>query len=208
MLKIIKNTIKYKYCHLRHKEDENNYFIIVLNELNNLIYSKLSNIPLNDKYDLYQEICLKIKKVLLSFKINKYSKDLEKIEKIKMKYNLNKLTSYEYNLYVNQLQFCKYVSVLINNHIFDYYRKKNRKRKIIITNIKSTHNKYKNIIIELINCNKNKEDIKIKKMINFLKEFIDDDKLLTEREVASKLLISQQAVHKRKKNYLNKLLQK
>ena len=40
MLKIIKNAIKYKYCHLRHKDDENNYFIIVINEFNNLIYTK------------------------------------------------------------------------------------------------------------------------------------------------------------------------
>lgn len=202
MLKIIKNAIKYKYCHLRHKDDENNYFIIVINEFNNLIYSKLSNIPLNDKKDLYQEICLKIKKVLLSFKINRYIQTEENIKKMK-----NNITYYEYILFINQLQLCKYITKLIDNHIIDYFRKKHKKRIVQIKDINNKHNKYKSIIVELINRNEFKEDKKTKKMINFLKLFIEDDKLLTEKEVSNKLFISQQAVHKRKKCYLNKLLQ-
>ena len=60
------------------------------------------------------------------------------------------------------------------------------------------------ILIYLSTSNVSLKDIFLKKDYEFLFNFIENDTLLTEQEVAKKLGITQQAVNKRKKKICKK----
>ena len=201
MLKIIKSCIKFKYYKKHHLCFNDELLIEILNNFKNKINKEILKVRINDREDIYQEIYMKIEKIILNFEIKKH--------KVNKRILIDNNTSYyKYMLYINQLELCKYINKSIENLVIDYKRK--IYKKIVLKENNHANNYYHNkvkFLKELIN-NINDENYKTRKMISFLKLFIQDDNYVTEKEVAIKLGVSQQAINKRKNRYINKLLKK
>lgn len=201
MLKLIKSCIKFKYYKKHHFCFKDELLIEILNNFKNKINKEILKVRINDREDIYQEIYMKIEKIILNFEIKKHE--------INKRILIDNNTSYyKYMLYINQLELCKYINKSIENLVIDYKRK--IYKKIVLKENNHANNYYHNkvrFLKELIN-NINDENYKTRKMISFLKLFIQDDNYVTEKEVAIKLGVSQQAINKRKNRYINKLLKK
>ena len=193
MNKLIKNIIKYQ------QTKENDTFNKIIKDINNIINKHLKNLEKNNKDDLKQEILMSIFKVVNNFKIKTLNADLSYIDNFKEKYKNE--TNYnfeeEYNLFCNENQFRKYIDLLCKNKVIDFIRKEKQENIISL-------NKLVDENTELLELIKEKEikDIKIlysSKDLEFLNNFIEENRILTQKEVAKKLCVSQQAVSKKLK---------
>ena len=193
MNKLIKNIIKYQ------QTKENDTFNKIIKDINYIINKHLKNLEKNNKDDLKQEILMSIFKVVKNFKIKTLNADLSYIDNFKEKYKNE--TNYnfeeEYNLFCNENQFRKYIDLLCKNKVIDFIRKEKQENIISL-------NKLVDENTELLELIKEKEikDIKIlysSKDLEFLNNFIEENRILTQKEVAKKLCVSQQAVSKKLK---------
>ena len=187
MNKLIKDIEKYQ------KENKEVYFLKIYNRLDKIISYKLQLVK--DKEDVKQLIYLNIILFIRKFKIkeietkNNYDKFIKEIKDKNC--NLKK----EFKYYCNEKQFLKYFNKIIDTTIKKYYR----------DNKKYTNNLSINDNIDISSTsNVSLEDIFLKKDYEFLSNFIENDTLLTEQEVAKKLGVTQQAINKHKKKIYKK----
>lgn len=115
----------------------------------------------------------------------------------------------EFYNFCNENQFRKYINVISNNKTIDFYRKYKialEKEKISLNIVYDNNEEYiDKIIDEKKQNNRESNYVSInEKDVQFLKLFYDDNKKLTEREVAKKIGVTQQAVSKRLKRIINK----
>lgn len=191
MNKLIKNIIKYQ------QTKENDTFNKIIKDINYIINKNLKNLDKEYKDDLKQEILMSIFKVVNNFKIKTLNTDLSYIDNFKEKYK--NVTNYnmeeEYNLFCNENQFRKYIEVLCKNEVIDFIRKEKHENVISLNNLVDE----KNELLDMIKDEKIKEkEITFSsKNLEFLNHFIENDRILTQKEVAKKLGISQQAVSKK-----------
>ena len=170
------------------KDREDECFEQIILKLENVINKGLANVSQNDFEDLRQNILMKVHKVILNFNI--LINDESDVSKI-------------------CAQFLKYISMAIQSVRNKFY-----------------NNTY-NFNNELVKLNKiNPEGEELNELIsdksyedecnyflpklsdeenNFLNLFIQGNVVLTEKEVANKLGLTQQAVHKRKKKIIEKI---
>lgn len=109
---------------------------------------------------------------------------------------------YEYELFCNEIQLFRYMNKKLKCVCCDFLRK-NRKLETIRLDETDDSNEYMADISEMKNACIDVLDLTDVE-IQFLKSFIQKGTLLTEKEVAKKLGITQQAVHKRKKKIIEK----
>lgn len=191
MNKLIKSIIKYQQT----KDDDT--FNKIIKDINYIINKNLKKLDKEYKDDLKQEILMSIFKVVNNFKIKTLNTDLSYIDNFKEKYK--NVTNYnmeeEYNLFCNENQFRKYIEVLCKNKVIDFIRKEKHENVISLNNLVDE----KNELIDMIKDEKIKEkEITFSsKNLEFLNHFIENDRILTQKEVAKKLGISQQAVSKK-----------
>ena len=138
-------------------------------------------------------------KVVNNFKIKTLNADLSYIDNFKEKYKneINYNFEEEYNLFCNENQFRKYINLLCKNKVIDFIRKEKQENIISLNSLVNENTE----LLELIK-EKEIKDIKIQyssKDLEFLNNFIEDNRILTQKEVAKKLGISQQAVSKKLK---------
>ena len=187
MNELIKDIEKYQ------KENKNVYFLKIYNRLDKIISYKIQLVK--DKEDVKQLIYLNIILFIRKFKIKEIeTKDnYDKFIKENKEKNCNLKNEFKY--YCNEKQFLKYFNKIIDTTIKKYYR----------DNKKHTNNLSINDNIDISSTsNVSLKDIFLKKDYEFLFNFIENDTLLTEQEVAKKLGITQQAVNKRKKKIWKK----
>ncbi len=187
MNELIKDIEKYQ------KENKNVYFLKIYNRLDKIISYKIQLVK--DKEDVKQLIYLNIILFIRKFKIKEIeTKDnYDKFIKENKEKNCNLKNEFKY--YCNEKQFLKYFNKIIDTTIKKYYR----------DNKKHTNNLSINDNIDISSTsNVSLKDIFLKKDYEFLFNFIENDTLLTEQEVAKKLGITQQAVNKRKKKICKK----
>ncbi len=152
-------------------------FELIINEFKNLIKKYVNKVEEKDREDIKQEILMKIHKICLSFNI---------IDNI--------------SLEENGKQFTKYIEKTIINVYYDYLRNRMRKNKIVNITEKNKKPKKQKINLEyLISKGISNKDIE------FLKLYYKDTKILTDKEVAKILNVSQQAVNKRKLRIYRKI---
>ncbi len=201
MLKLIINKLKYQNEYEQTSIKNTYLFEKIIKILDELIIKKLRKRKVEDE-DIYQDIVIKIEKVMLKFVFKNHNCHIKNIL-FMINYEENTLLLfYIYNLYINELELYKFINKTIDNHINDYFRSRKIRQKV---NTNLLKNKDDNIILLLVNKYKYSHDPKIIKMITFLQNFILKDKTRTEKEVGIILGISQQAVNKRKKKYIDKL---
>lgn len=193
MNKLIKSIIKYQQT----KDDDT--FNKIIKDINYIINKNLKKLDKEYKDDLKQEILMSIFKVVNNFKIKTLNTDLSYIDNFKEKYK--NLTNYnmeeEYNLFCNENQFRKYIDILCKNKVIDFIRKEKHENVISLNNLVDENNE----LLDMIKDEKikEKEIIFSSKNLEFLNHFIENDRILTQKEVAKKLGISQQAVSKKLK---------
>lgn len=191
MNKLIKNIIKYQ------QTKENDTFNKIIKDINYIINKNLKKLDKEYKDDLKQEILMSIFKVVNNFKIKTLNTDILYIDNFKEKYK--NVTNYnmeeEYNLFCNENQFRKYIDILCKNKVIDFIRKEKHENVISLNNLVDE----KNELLDMIKDEKIKEkEITFSsKNLEFLNHFIENDRILTQKEVAKKLGISQQAVSKK-----------
>lgn len=201
MLKLIINKLKYQNEYEQTSIKNTYLFEEIIKILDELIIKKLRKREVEDE-DIYQDIVIKIEKVMLKFVFKNHNCHIKHIL-FMINYEENTLLLfYIYNLYINELELYKFINKTIDNHINDYFRSRKIRKK---ENTNFLKNKDDNIILLLVNKYKYSHDPKIIKMITFLQNFILKDQTRTEKEVGIILGISQQAVNKRKKKYIDKL---
>lgn len=197
MNKLIKSIIKYQQT----KDDDT--FNKIIKDINYIINKNLKKLDKEYKDDLKQEILMSIFKVVNNFKIKTLNTDLSYIDNFKEKYK--NVTNYnmeeEYNLFCNENQFRKYIDILCKNKVIDFIRKEKHENVISLNNLVDE----KNELLDMIKDEKIKEkEITFSsKNLEFLSNFIENDRILTQKEVAKKLGISQQAVSKKIKKIKN-----
>lgn len=202
MNKLIKNIIKYQ------QTKENDTFNKIIKDINYIINKHLKKLEKNNKDDLKQEILMSIFKVVNNFKIKTLNADLSYIDNFKEKYKNE--TNYnfeeEYNLFCNENQFRKYIDLLCKNKVIDFIRKEKQENIISLNRLVDENTE----LLELIK-EKEIKDIKIlysSKDLEFLNNFIEENRILTQKEVAKKLGTSQQVIsykiNKIKKKLKNK----
>lgn len=193
MNKLIKSIIKYQQT----KDDDT--FNKIIKDINYIINKNLKKLDKEYKDDLKQEILMSIFKVVNNFKIKTLNTDLSYIDNFKEKYK--NLTNYnmeeEYNLFCNENQFRKYIDILCKNKVIDFIRKEKHENVISLNNLVDENNE----LLDMIKDEKIKEkEITFSsKNLEFLNHFIENDRILTQKEVAKKLGISQQTVSKKLK---------
>jgi len=144
----------------------------------------------------------------ISWFIEKYGKNLFCDAFINQE-NLN-VFLYEFELFCNENQFIRYIDLAFNK-TRAYYKRKNKtddNRQVLSLNtsisdgteLLDTIKELSRVIINQIDTSKltNKE-------IEFLECFIENNRMITEKEVALKRGVSQQAVHSMFKRISNKL---
>ena len=197
MNKLIKSIIKYQ------QTKENDTFNKIIKDINYIINKNLKKLDKEYKDDLKQEILMSIFKVVNNFKIKTLNTDLSYIDNFKEKYK--NVTNYnmeeEYNLFCNENQFRKYIEVLCKNKVIDFIRKEKHENVISLNNLVDEKNELLDIIKD--EKIKEKEITFSSKNLEFLNHFIENDRILTQKEVAKKLGISQQAVSKKIKKIKN-----
>lgn len=142
-----------------------------------MIKKYVNKVEEKDREDIEQEILMKIYKICINFKI---------IDNIPLE--------------ENGKQFTKYIEKTIINVYYDYLRKRMRKKKTIEKTEKIKKSKKQKINLEyLISKGISNKDIE------FLKLYYKDAKILTDKEVAKILNVSQQAVNKRRLRIYRKI---
>lgn len=210
MNKLIKNIIKYQ------ESKEEYLFNNIIKDINYIIKKHLNKVDSNYKEDIYQEILMSIYKVINKFKIKTLNNDLTYlnnfIDKYQIKNNLQIDLLYEYNLFCNENQFRKYIDKTCLFIKCKYIRDNEKHLNKVSLNTIVEEN------IELIDLVKDNqklfaninvlEDILKKEEIDFISSFIEGGRILTQKEVASKLGISQQLVSYRFNKIKKKLINK
>lgn len=188
MNKLIKNIIKYQ------QTKDNDTFNKIIKDINYIINKNLKKIEKKHKDDLKQEILMSIFKVVNNFKIKTLNTDLSYIDNFKEKYKheTNYNLEEEYNLFCNENQFRRYIEVLCKNKVIDFIRKEKHENVISLNNLVDENNE----LLDMIKDEeiKEKEITYSSKDLEFLNHFIEDDRILTQKEVGEKLGISQQVV--------------
>ena len=197
MFDIIKKVIKYQ------ETCDEQIFESIINDFDLLIKKYVNIVNKKDQEDIHQELLMKLFKIVKHFKIKNYQVDDIYYKNFRNTIKDKSESHLEYVLFCNQNQFLKYLKVTFQNTINSYFRK--QQENIIFDTIDDIdqiedyngfmQQNFKNTIEETSLSLKDKE---------FLSLFIEDDRILTEREVALKLKITQQAVNKRKNKILKK----
>ena len=198
MFDIIKKVIKYQ------ETCDEQIFESLLNDFDLLIKKYTKKVDKVDQEDIYQELVMKLFKIIKYFKINNHQVDETYYKSFLNTIKDSRESHSEYVLFCNQNQFLKYLKVTFQNTINSYFRKQQENFIFdVIDDLDQIEDysefkqsSFKNIIEETSLSLKDKE---------FLSLFIEDDRILTEREVALKLKITQQAVNKRKNKILKKI---
>ena len=188
MNKLIKNIIKYQ------QTKDNDTFNKIIKDINYIINKNLKKIEKKHKDDLKQEILMSIFKVVNNFKIKTLNTNLSYIDNFKEKYKneINYNLEEEYNLFCNENQFRRYIEVLCKNKVIDFIRKEKHENVISLNNLVDENSE----LLDMIKDEKikEKEITYSSKDLEFLNHFIEDDRILTQKEVGEKLGISQQVV--------------
>lgn len=198
MFDIIKKVIKYQ------ETNDELIFESLISDFDLLIKKYVNIVNKKDQEDIYQELLMKLFKIVKHFKIKNYQVDDIYYKNFRNTIKDKSESQLEYVLFCNQNQFLKYLKVTFQNTINSYFRK--QQENFIFDTIDDIdqiedyngfmQQNFKNTIEETSLSLKDKE---------FLSLFIEDDRILTEQEVALKLKITQQAVNKRKNKILKKL---
>lgn len=198
MFDIIKKVIKYQ------ETCDEQIFESLLNDFDLLIKKYTKKVDKVDQEDIYQELLMKLFKIVKHFKIKNYQVDETYYKSFRNTIKDKSESHLEYVLFCNQNQFLKYLKVTFQNTINSYFRKQQENYIFdVIDDLDQIEDycefkqtSFKKLIEETSLSLKDKE---------FLSLFIENDKILTEQEVALKLKITQQAVNKRKNKILKKI---
>lgn len=203
---IIKLVMEYK----RTADDE--IFEKIVSEFQALFLKYLKEIPKFYKDDVYQEMLIILFKVINKFEIKEKTIDDKYSAKLIEKYQISnerKVTYEELNLFYNENQFIKYLDKALNNKMVSFFRK--NREELYIKKINLNDIIYENI--EMIDTLPDlstayespfdKYDFDEKEMM-FINSFIENGQIISEKEVAKKLKITQQAVNKRKRKLIDK----
>lgn len=197
MINLIKKVIKYQKIYKKYHYYDSELFKEIALFFEPLILKILKKIKNKINKDIYQEMIIKLNYLIIKFDIKKYDYDIKYIKNYieEKKTKKEKIIYYEYNLFCNQNQLLKYVKRSLLNFVIDIVRKNEReKKKIILKDFRVIDNYEKEI---------NFKKDPLEKLTNSQKEFVfsfldKDNNVLSERDVAKKLGITQQAVNKRK----------
>lgn len=182
MNELIKLVIEYQ----KNKKDE--LFEKIINLLQDLINYMLSDINYYYRQDIYQEVLMKIHNAIFKFNIKIINDN---------------------DLKIIEAQFKKYINKIIVSVTKDFLKDKTNKFHHNLIQL----NKINDDGIEVIETIKDESIVEESKFwiysfdnkeVEFLNLFIDNNRILTEKEVVKKLGITQQAVHKRKNNIIKK----
>lgn len=201
-------------------------FVYQLNPLINFYLKKFKSL---DKYDLRQDILMKLHKVLENnrFKINilseiinddstnkDYNFFVEKYKKTSTSnqtiYNNRKSSKEDYNIYIDSIKdfignikLINFLDNTINNLCIDIWRKK-KENKIFFLDIEVVDKResiYKKIKVE--NILEEYKDLLSESDYRYITQFIEVGKVLTQKELAIKIGVSHQSVSKRIKKIIN-----
>lgn len=219
MNKIIKLILKYK------KTKDDYIFEEIVEIFNPLIKVKCNKVIKSndlqffkkDKEEIKQDLLAKLFSTIEHFNYKKYynNLDIEKLKNnkhfinfIKANPNINndKLID-EFNLFCNENQFKKYLNKTFNNEILKNIKILNSN--INIVSLNNVNKEEIEIINTILETNKtiSYDLFKLtKKEKDFLQLFIENNNVLTIQEVSKKLNITKQAVSKRKKIILKKII--
>ena len=214
MNEIIKLVIRYQH------NMEDYIFEQIVNHYQNLIFSIIKNESKFNQEDIYQDMLFALYKVIKNFKIiNIIPNDITEKQLKMNKYFSSFINKYNYFDLIDLTHEC---NNFYNENQFNYYVKQ-RLKSIYIDYLKS--NKYfnnKKYSLNLINENNIElidlvldpstlKQISYLDLIDlteeekqFLKCFIENGQVLSEKEVGIKLGMSQQAVNKKKKKIKEK----
>lgn len=223
---LIKKVLEFK------KTNNEKIYEDIISRLNYLINKQCSKINSYYKEDLRQELLFEIYKKLSQYKIlkmdeinldyenkknNKYYnifKEIYQKEAETQNYNILNENN-EFYLFYLENQFRKYINILCNHIRIDFCRKHKINENLKNISLNRIGNDEEEYIYKIIDQSENSAAVKInysllnEEELNFIKLFYENDTILTEKEVAKKLGITQQAVSSRlqkikKKYILNK----
>lgn len=154
------------------------------------------------KYKKYKNVNKVMNSNYINGFIKKYGKEL--FDESFLSEKKRKIFLNEYSLFCNENQLLKYINIAFKNCFLIHLNMYTKDNVLSLDEMKDEG-------FELIDNNQVKDkkeimDLSIlkKKEKDFIKKFIDNGKLLSERKVAKILGISQQAVNKRKKKIILK----
>ena len=216
MNELIKHVIEYK-----NDSSDSNYLKIIA-QLEYLILKTLNKISSPFKDDLKQELHLAIFLLIKKFEIrtNFKNEDITVNNKnfinfIKKNGIANPIITkdllYEYNLFCNENQFLARLKLILHSVYVDFLKKHKYELSFEIIILNSTNKieqeRIDNIPDETYKPNITFDFLNIlsKQEKEFLNCFFNDDQVLTEKQVADILKVSQQAINKKKQKIFKKI---
>ncbi|MEI3527379.1 MAG: hypothetical protein V8R15_04955 [Bacilli bacterium] len=192
---------------------EDYLFEIIVKKVEKIIYSHLQKISKQYKDDVYQEMLMGLYRLLQTFEIREYEENADYLNNFFLAFDEESIKEenwrQEYQYFCNEKQFIECLNKRLHYVYVDFLRRLSYEMSLEICNfdigddrnieVRDKTEEYKENDYELLK-NYGLSD----KEITFLKNFIDEQCILTEKEVGIKLGISQQAVHKRKKKIIEK----
>lgn len=203
--------IKYVEEYQTSKEDY--LFEKIVKETEKILYSHLQKVSKSYKEDVYQEMLMGLYRLLQTFEIRKNEEDSKYLNNFVLTFDEESIKEknwkQEYQYFCNEKQFIECLNQRLHSVYVDFIRRLNNEMSLEICSFDIEDDKniemrdrteeYKENNFELLKHYEMGD-----KEITFLKNFIDGQSILTEKEVGIKLGISQQAVHKRKKKIVEK----
>lgn len=203
--------IKWIQKYQNSKEDY--LFEMIVKKEEKIIYYHLQKVSKKYKDDVYQEMLIGLYRLLQTFEIREHEENADYLNKFFLVFNEESIKEenwrQEYQYFCNEKQFIECLNKRLHSIYVDFLRRLSYEMSLEICNfdieddrnieVRDKTEEYKEKDYELL------KDYGISdKEITFLKNFIDGQCILTEKEVGIKLGISQQAVHKRKKKIIEK----
>ena len=203
--------IKWIQEYQNSKEDY--LFEIIVKKVEKIIYSHLQKVSKQYKDDVYQEMLIGLYRLLQTFEIREHEENAAYLNNFFLALDEESLKEknwkQEYQYFCNEKQFIECLNKRLHSVYVDFFRKLSYEMSLEICNfdieddrnieVRDKTEEYKEKDYELL-----KDYGMSDKEITFLKNFIDGQCILTEKEVGIKLGISQQAVNKRKKKIIEK----
>lgn len=206
---MLENLIK-SYVYKIHSYYRDDLYQEILIKIYNVI--DIFKINLNSLYEINIELVKNIKernyyKILNEKYVNGYEEKYG--DMVLVMYQNEKIQDSELILelsyFCNENQFINYINKSINSAFVNFVRNKKSEYNINIKRERRKKNKIEEVnYLELLDQLFLKYNL-LDEEKKFLKMFIENNKLISEKTVGRKLGISQQAVNKRKKKITNKL---
>lgn len=223
MNQLIKLVEKYQ------KEESDIILNLIFEKIKPMLIKYRNKVPKFYQDDLNQEMLMRTHKLIKDFKINSNYKIilvneenidykliennlyLQKFLKIYQRETLdNSKLNQEYNLFCNEKQFINCLNIRLKSTYIDFIKKNKNYINQNIISLNQINLENIEMIDAIIDDFEPIETLLLGKHnltndeLNFILEFMEKGRILSETKVGKKLGISQQAVNKRKKKIINK----